>query len=331
MLDAMNAKRPFLIMSLLLSSLPAGHAAESAAIRYTSVTSTDGVVLSVGETGPRDAPAVLFLHGIGQSQTSWRRQLQGPLAQRLRLVTMDLRGHGDSGKPAAPAAYQRACQWADDVRVVREALGLERPVLVAWSFGGLVAMNYVRCEGAQTLAGLALIATSGGRLVVPVPPGATPASAAPAAPSPAAGAGRDMTLPDLRQNLAGAKVFARLMTATPPDAAWEEETVAALLRLPAYVRRAMGGEQFGPTGQRITTNEDLVPRLTLPMLVVTGAKDALSDGTVLANAYRTRFPAARVLTYPDSGHSPFAEDADRFNVDLESFINATRTAPPAAD
>ncbi len=331
MLGAMNAKRPFLIMSLLLSSLPAGQAAESAGVRYTSVTSTDGVVLSVGETGPRDAPAVLFLHGIGQSQTSWRRQLVSPLAQRLRLVAMDLRGHGDSGKPSAPEAYRRACQWADDVRVVREALGLERPVLVAWSFGGLVAMNYVRCEGAQSLAGLALVATAGGRLVAPVPASTTPASATPTGPSPAASAGRDMTVPDLRQNLAGAKAFARLMTATPPDAAWEDETVAALLRLPAYVRRAMGGEQVGPTGERITTNEDLAPRLTLPMLIVTGAKDALSDGTALAAAYRARFPAARVLTYPASGHSPFAEDAERFNVDLESFVNATRTAPRAAD
>ena len=308
-------------MTLLLSSVPATHAAENAGIRYSSVTSTDGVVLSVGETGPRDAPAVLFLHGIGQSQTSWRRQLESPLAQRLRLVAMDLRGHGDSGKPSAPEAYRRACQWADDVRVVREALGLDRPVLVAWSFGGLVAMNYVRCEGAQSLAGLALIATAGGRLVPSTPTGTTLA----------ASAGRDMTGPDLRLNLAGAKVFARLMTASPPDASWEDETVAALLRLPAYVRRAMGGEQFGPTGERITTNEDLVARLTLPMLIVTGAKDALSDGQALAAAYRARFPAARVLTYPDSGHSPFAEAADRFNADLESFVNATRTAPRAAD
>lgn len=317
----MNAIRRILLIALLTSSLPAVHATDGAGLRYTSVTSTDGVVLSVAEAGPRDAPAVLFLHGIGQSLTSWRRQFESPLAQRLRLVAMDLRGHGDSGKPSAPEAYRRACQWADDIRVVREALGLERPVLVAWSFGGLVAMNYVRCDGAQSLAGLALIATAGGRLVPSTPAGATPA----------ASASLDMAAPDLRLNLAGARTFARLMTATPPDAAWEDETVAALLKLPAYVRRAMGSEQVGPTGARITTNEELASRLTLPLLIVTGAEDALSDGTALAAAYRARFPAARVLTYPKSGHSPFAEAADRFNADLESFVNATRTAPPAAD
>jgi non-heme chloroperoxidase len=324
----MNPIRPILFVALLVSSLPVARAAPGTAVvadaglRYTSVASTDGVVLSVAEAGPRNAPAVLFLHGIGQSLTSWRRQLESPLAQRLRLVAMDLRGHGDSGKPSTPEAYQRACQWADDVRAVREALGLERPVLVAWSFGGLVAMNYVRCEGAQSLAGLALVATAGGRLVASTPAG----------PSPAGSASRDMTAPDLRLNLAGARTFARLMTATPPDAAWEDETVAALLKLPAYVRRAMGSAQVGPTGKPITTNEDLVARLALPLLIVTGAKDALSDGTALAASYRVRFPDARVLTYAESGHSPFAEAAERFNADLESFVvNATRTASPAAD
>ncbi len=322
----MNAIRSILLVALLVSAQPIAQAAAAApgdaGLRYTSVTSTDGVVLSVADVGPRDAPAVLFLHGIGQSLTSWRRQFESPLAQRLRLVAMDLRGHGDSGKPSAPEAYRRACQWADDVRAVREALGLQRPVLVAWSFGGLVAMNYVRCEGAQSLGGLALLATAGGRLVASTPAG----------PNAAGSASRDMTAPDLRLNLAGARTFARLMTATPPDAAWEDETVAALLKLPAYVRRAMGSEQVGPTGERITTNEDLAARLTLPLLVVTGAKDALSDGTALAASYRARFPDAQVLTYAGSGHSPFAEAADRFNADLESFVvNATRTAPPAGD
>ena len=141
----------------------------------------------------------------------------------------------------------------------------------------------------------------------------------------------EMSAPDLRRNLVGARAFARAMTATPPDADWYEETVAALMRLPAYVRRAMGGEQVGPDCARITTNEDLAARLTLPMLVVTGARDALSDGTVTAAAYRAKFPAARVFTYPEAGHSPFAEDAARFNADLEAFVNATRTAPPSAD
>jgi pimeloyl-ACP methyl ester carboxylesterase len=194
-------------------------------------------------------------------------------------------------------------------------------VLVAWSFGGLVAMNYVRCEGAGSLAGLVLVATSGGRLVPTTPTGAAQARLA----------SRDMEASDLRLNLGGAQAFARLMTASAPDAAWEQETVAALLQLPAYVRRAMGGEQYGPTGERITSNEDLTSQLTLPMLVVTGGRDGLNDGHALAETYRARFPKARVIEYPESGHSPFAEAAERFNADLEAFVDAARSAPRVAD
>jgi pimeloyl-ACP methyl ester carboxylesterase len=294
-------------------------AAGAAALTYRAVTAPDGVVINVAEAGPRDAPAVLLLHGIGQSHASWRLQMEGALVTRLRLVAPDLRAHGDSGKPADREAYRQACRWADDVRAVEQALGLERPVLVGWSFGGLVAMHYVRCHGTDSLAGLALVSTAAGRLVPPASVG-TPQAASAAA---------DMSQPDLRANLRGARAFAKLMTARAPDAEWEAETVAALLRLPAYARRAMAGEQSGPDGKPLTTNEDLASRLTLPLLAVVGGRDALMDGGALARTYRERFPQASVLLYSDAGHSPFAEEPERFARDLEEFVRSARATRPA--
>ncbi len=296
-------------------------------LRFHTVTSADGVALNVVETGPPEGIPVLFVHGIGQSWLSWRKQMEGPLGSRLRLVALDLRGHGDSGKPAAPAAYREACRWAEDLRAVKEALGLEKPVLVAWSFGGLVAMHQLRCAGPAGLGGLVLVATAAGRLVAPQ---------ASAGPSPgalqAAAAARDMASPDLRRNLAGARSFAALMTAQAPDTAWADETVAALLRMPAYVRRAMGTEIIGPRGEAIVTNADLAPVVAgLPLMVVTGARDALGDGESLAAAYRAAFPGAQVSVYGGAGHSPFAEDAVRFDAELETFVNATAGRPRAAD
>jgi pimeloyl-ACP methyl ester carboxylesterase len=263
---------------------------------------------------------VLLLHGIGQSHASWRLQLEGPLATRLRLVAPDLRAHGDSGKPADRDAYRQVCRWADDVRAVEQALGLDRAVLVGWSFGGLIAMHYVRCHGTDSLAGLALVSTAAGRLVPPASGGSPQAASAAA----------DMSQPDLRANLRGARAFAKLMTARAPDAEWEMETVAALLRLPAYARRAMAGEQTGPDGKPLTTNEDLSARLTLPLLAVVGGRDALMDGATLARTYGERFPQARVLLYPEAGHSPFAEEPERFARDLEEFVRSARAARPAS-
>ncbi len=321
----MDFKRQLVSAAFLLSFCTTAPAAEPPAVRFHSVVSADGVVLNVADSGPAGAPAVIFLHGIGQSTMSWRKQLEGPLAGQLRLVALDLRGHGDSGKPSDTAAYREACRWANDVRAVQDSLGLSRPVLVAWSFGGLVAMHYVRCAGVESLAGLVLVSTSAGRLVT------VPASAPSDGARVAGVAARDMSSPDLRNNIRGAKAFAPLMVADSADKDWEEETVAALLRLPAYVRRSLAGDLTGPDGAKISTNEDLAGRLSLPLLVIVGNRDALSDGAALAGAYRARFPAARVVEYPTSGHSPFAEDAARFDADLLSFVSATRGVPPAAD
>jgi pimeloyl-ACP methyl ester carboxylesterase len=336
---ARTRRRVFLAPALALAlaavvapgSAAAADAPAAAALRFHTVTSADGVPLNVVETGPADGAPMLFVHGIGQSWLSWRRQLEGPLAARLRLVALDLRGHGDSGKPWDPAAYREACRWAEDLRAVQKALGLEKPVLVAWSFGGLVAMHYLRCAGSGQLGGLVLVATAAGRLVTPAATGPGAGTPSPGAQQ-AAAAAREMTAPDLRRNLAGARSFAALMTARAPDAAWPDETVAALLRMPAYVRRAMGTEIVGPRGEAITGNADLAPALQdMPFKVVTGGRDALSDGAALAAAYQAAFPRARVEVYAESGHSPFAEEAARFDAGLEAFVSATAGRPRAAD
>ena len=82
----------------------------------------------------------------------------------------------------------------------------------------------------------------------------------------------------------------------------------------------------------ITGNADLAPALQdMPFKVVTGGRDALSDGAALAAAYQAAFPRARVEVYAESGHSPFAEEAARFDAGLEAFVSATAGRPRAAD
>jgi pimeloyl-ACP methyl ester carboxylesterase len=53
------------------------------------------------------------------------------------------------------------------------------------------------------------------------------------------------------------------------------------------------------------------------------------DGGALARTYRERFPQASVLLYSDAGHSPFAEEPERFARDLEEFVRSARATRPA--
>src|SRR3954465_9376145 len=95
-----------------------------------------GLRLHVREWGERDGRPIVFVHGWSQSQLCWSRQIAGPLADDLRLVTFDLRGHGMSEKPLDAGAYADARLWADDLAAVIDQLELDRPGPAAWAYGG---------------------------------------------------------------------------------------------------------------------------------------------------------------------------------------------------
>jgi pimeloyl-ACP methyl ester carboxylesterase len=96
----------------------------------------DGQVqLHVRDDGPRDAPAVVFLHGVaGSSRTyDW---LPPEIVDGRRILRVDLRGHGESSH--APGTYAVDGYSADVAGVLERAV--QRPaVLVGHSLGGAVA------------------------------------------------------------------------------------------------------------------------------------------------------------------------------------------------
>ena len=120
------------------------------------ITGGGGVRLHVREAGNPHGRPVLFIHGYSQSFLSWigqlgARRLGGP----LRLLAMDLRGHGLSDKP--PGVYTDSGLWANDVQAVISTLGLDRPVLVGWSYGGLVICDYLRFHPDTPLQGIEFV------------------------------------------------------------------------------------------------------------------------------------------------------------------------------
>jgi haloacetate dehalogenase len=91
--------------------------------------------------GPaRAAPAVLLLHGYPQTHAIWHK-MAPRLAERFNVVASDLRGYGDSGKPATTpdhSPYSKRAMAADQVELMA-ALGHERFFLVGHDRGGRVA------------------------------------------------------------------------------------------------------------------------------------------------------------------------------------------------
>jgi pimeloyl-ACP methyl ester carboxylesterase len=144
----LGAIRRELLLALLaggLASLYAATSAEGADMprHIDSTASDDGTAIRFAVRG-NGAPLVL-LHGFTDSLESWAEVgYVGPLLDAgYRLILIDQRGHGGSGRPHDAAAYA-AELIARDVIAVLDALGIERASILGYSMGGWAALNVAR-------------------------------------------------------------------------------------------------------------------------------------------------------------------------------------------
>jgi len=97
---------------------------------------TNGIELPIAEAG--EGPLVLLLHGFPESWYSWRHQF-GPLAEAgYHVVAPDMRGYGNSDKPAAVEAYNQV-EVVNDVIGLVPALGHETAVVIGHDWGAPTA------------------------------------------------------------------------------------------------------------------------------------------------------------------------------------------------
>jgi non-heme chloroperoxidase len=101
----------------------------------THVRLSNGVTLHCATQGPKTGPAVIMLHGLSDSWFSFSRVLP-LLPAEMRIVAPDLRGHGDSERPAI--GY-RVADLADDVIRLMDAMAIAKAVVVGHSMGSFVA------------------------------------------------------------------------------------------------------------------------------------------------------------------------------------------------
>jgi pimeloyl-ACP methyl ester carboxylesterase len=103
-----------------------------------------GVRIAYDDEGPRVDDAVIFLGGWCNSGRSFFAFLAERLAARHRVIRLDWRGHGDSGRPGADFGHD---ELADDAMAVIEASGVRRVVPVSQAHGGWPAIRLRRRLG----------------------------------------------------------------------------------------------------------------------------------------------------------------------------------------
>lgn len=95
----------------------------------------DGLELAATHLGPTEGPGVLFLHGFGQTRHAWRAVGRRLADAGWSVVSLDLRGHGES----AWADAYRFVDFEDDVEVAADTFAAP-PVIVGASMGGILGL-----------------------------------------------------------------------------------------------------------------------------------------------------------------------------------------------
>ncbi len=258
-------------------------------------TLADGHSLYYELSGPADADTLVLLNGLTMNTAAWGWHT--PLyAGQFQVLTLDLRGQGQSSKPEADA-YSLA-QQADDVASLLEALGIARAHVLGLSYGGMVAQHLARQHPAK-VARLVLAST------LAYSDAANAAIAASWEAAQCTGGG-DQLFTDMlpwvfgSQFLASQQAMLQAMRALAAQAPWEP------------VRRLSNG----------VLAHDARPwlgQLRQPTLVVVGSEDRMTP-RYQADALVAGIAGARLEVLPGVGHASHLEALPQFVALTSAFL-----------
>lgn len=226
-------------------------------------------------SGPEDAPPLLLLHGSGANTSSWQDDIAS-WSRHFRTYAVDVIGEpGRSAPSRPPLASEASALWLDEVL---KGLGITNTSIVGMSLGGWLALDYAT-RRPQRVTRLALLCPGGvGRQKM----------------------GLVFTFLLLRPfGRRGALRSARAATGLDtPQTRHLLDHVSLTFR------------HFKPRTERLPVFPDsALRRLTMPVLVTAGARDAMFDSAETARRIHRCVPHATVNLLPDAGHALLGQTA----------------------
>lgn len=272
--------------------------------------SVDGVRLRVRDTGPRDAPAVILLHGFGASLDTWEPWAQA-LSARLRVIRFDLPGFGLTGAdPTGDYSDARAMRVLLDLM---DQLGLDRASIVGNSLGGRIAWHFA-ARHPDRVSRLVLIAPDGF---------ASPGFAYGEAP------GIPLMMRALPYVAPRGMLKANLAAAYADSEALSEATVTRYrdMMLAPGVRPAI----LARMGQTILRDPGpILAGIQTPALLLWGERDGMIPITNAVD-YLRLMPNATLVRLPNTGHLPFEEDPTGSLPPVERFLSGETLGRSSAE
>ena len=263
----------------------------------------NGLTVHLRDEGPRDAPVIVLLHGSNDDLHTWD-PWAAQLSKSYRVIRFDQIGHGLTG-PEPHGDYSPKA-FVDTIDQVTTKLGVTKFTLAGNSMGGANALHYALAHG-DKLTALVLIDAGGGprlskepgnigfkiarmpvvnQLMLTVTP-------------------RSLIEKSLHQSVWNQAV----VTPATVDRFWE------LLRYPGNRQATLTRFQQG----WVTFGKAQLAALKMPVLVLWGAHDSLI-APATAQWFGQAIPGSTVIVYPDSGHLPQQEVAQRSADNLSNWL-----------
>lgn len=260
------------------------------------------------EQSNADEIPLVLIHGSLGSLHEWEGWVRA-LSPRLRLITVDLPGHGLTG--AWPRDEYTIEAYTDFIEVLADTLNLDRFVLVGHSMGGAVAWSFAATRP-DRVSHLVLVDAAGYPRA-----GEAPLSTR-LARMPVVGDIGIHFKPDRLVQRSLAEIYADPAMVTPERVKQYSE----LQRFPgnrqATLQRARSQEPLDPTQLK---------RLDVPTLIIWGAKD---KWVPVADAFRFQqdIKGAKLEIFEKLGHNPMEEDPEATAAAVAAFLASTPPRPP---
>jgi len=254
-----------------------------------------GIDLAYSDQG--QGPPVVFLHAFPLNRTMWTPQVEA-LHGHYRIITIDLRGHGESDTPMWRYTLE---QFADDVIALLQHLSITKATFVGLSMGGYILFALYR-KYPEHVRALVFADT---RAQADTPEGkAARFSMAQIAYKRGATAIADLML---------SKLLSPAALTTKPD-------------LMEQLRIMITGNQIsGIIGDLMAMEErpdstDLLQKITCPTLVLAGEEDVASPPTEV-RFIADHITGAEFVCIPQAGHLSNMENPEAFNAALGKFLD----------
>jgi pimeloyl-ACP methyl ester carboxylesterase len=211
-----------------------------------------------------------------------------------------------SQAPLGPEHYTDGKLWADDLAAIIDQLGLDRPVLVGWSYGAFVICDYVRGYGQDRIAAIDFVEGA-----VKLGEAAFGTLIGPGFLDHFAGATAD----DLPVNIAAMRSFVRACIVKPVPDDDLETAVCWNVMVPAAIRAHLAAREIDC--------DDVLGTLEVPVLVTHGRADSVVL-PAMAEHVLAACPTAEASWYDGVGHVPHLEEPERFNHELAELTRRAR-------